>query len=96
MTAFKRLRMEMGNGMLGIRDNTVFLPAGVVRIYWGLVLCINWNVKRMGTFLVMHLQMSLLHTFAPYWSREYYACSRGCLLSSHLPIFSHSRQAGLK
>ena len=43
--------MEMGNGMLGIRDNTAFLPAGVVRIYWGLVLCINWNVKRMGAFL---------------------------------------------
>ena len=76
-------------GMLGIRDNTAFLPAGVDRIYWGLVLCINWNVKRMGTFLVMHLQMSLMHTFAPLLEQGVSCVFKG--LFAFVPSISHSR-----
>ena len=35
--------------MLGIKDNAAFLPVGVRQVLLGLVLCINWNMKRMGT-----------------------------------------------
>ena len=45
----------MGNGgTLGIRDNTAFLPAGVDRIYWGLVLCINWKLKQTHGYFSYH------------------------------------------
>ena len=35
--------------MLGIKDNAALLPVGVRQVLLGLVLCINWNMKRMGT-----------------------------------------------
>ena len=73
--------------MLGIKDNAAFLPVGVRQVLLGLVLCINWNLKRMGALLVMHLQMSLLHAFHTMYSGQGVSCAfKGwlLLLSSHL------------
>lgn len=54
--------------MLGIKDNAAFLQVGVRWGLLGLVLCVKWNMKRMGTSC--HASTNELAARFPYYALE--------------------------